>query len=201
MKTKINQWIFNPFIYVAGWSSLGIGLIIIFLTAMISYFSGTHIEVISIGFGDKAPLWFFIFETLFAWIVLCITLYIAGRIVSKTSFRIIDLIGTQALARLPLLAGSLLGFPELSQSVTKYLLWKTVRIGEENIASHLEIVLYVFILIVLIMVIIWTITLMYNAYKVCCNLKGPSAGISFALGLISAQIIVAEVIKFVFRDL
>gem|GEM_PF-2929138 len=38
-------------------------------------------------------------------------------------------------------------------------------------------------------VVIWMISLMFNAYRVSANLKGVRAGLSFGIGLFVAQII------------
>lgn len=188
MKTKTTQRLFNPFIYLAGWTSLSIGLIILFITAILCYYSNTHLDgVIGVGPGVPASLFTHILESLIAWLSLSLTLYIFGKIMSKTSFRLIDLLGTQALARAPLLIAVLANFPEVNRRVTKYLLWKYLQVGDEITATQVDIVLYVLVIIVMILVLIWTITLMYNAFKVCCNLKGAKAGISFAIALIIAH--------------
>jgi len=36
---------------------------------------------------------------------------------------------------------------------------------------------------------LWTVTLMYNAYAVSCNVRGLRAGLSFTAGLILAEIL------------
>jgi len=201
MKTK-TIWIFNPFLYIAGWQSLTIGMTIMLLTAVIGYFSNTHIDgVAGAGFGLPAPLWVFITEVMIAWIVLSLVLLLAGKIVSKSSFRLVDLFGTQALARAPMLIAPILGFPQLNQRVTKYILSKFLPTGEDITATQFEIVVYVIIILIMITAVIWTITLMYNAYRLCFNLKGRKAGLSFAIALVCAHMLASILFIVLFRDI
>lgn len=195
-------WIFNPFVHIAGWQSLVIGLIIMLLTAVIGHFTNTHVDgVIGAGFGLPAPVWVHFTEVLCAWIVLSLILLVTGRILSKTAFRIVDVFGTQALARAPMLLAPLLGFPELNQRVTKYLFSKFLPTGEEVTATQFEIVVFVIIVLIMIIAVIWTITLMYNAYRLCFNLKGKKSGISFTIALICAHLIASVIFILLFRDI
>ncbi len=202
MKPKTSIWIFNPFVYIAGWSSLALGWAIMIATAVTGYFSNTHLDgVIGAGFGLPAPLWLYLVEASVAWLSLCLTLFVAGRIVSKTSFRLVDLLGTQALARAPMLIVPFLGFPEAGRRVTRYLLYRTLGLGEEITATYADIVIFILIVIIMVIVVIWMIVLMYNSYKVSCNLKGTKAGVSFTLALILAQAIASAFFMLAFKDI
>ncbi len=201
MSTKTTQLLFNPFLYVAGWTSLWLGLFIMFLTALLGYFSNMHLEgVIGVGIGVPAPFYVFVFEAIGAWLILSLMLFITGKITSKTSFRLLDILGTQALARAPMLLAPLISFPEFNRRVTQYLLWKFLGLGDEVIASQVDIVLYVLVVLLMLLIVIWTITLMYNAYKVCCNLKGAKTGISFTIALILAHFTAFAFFFFAFSD-
>ena len=202
MKPKTSTWIFNPSIYIAGWTSMALGWAIMIATAVTGYFSNTHLDgVIGAGFGLPAPLWLYLVEAAVAWLSLCLTLFIAARIVSKTSFRLVDLMGTQALARAPMFIVPFLGFPEAGRKVTRYLLYRTLGLGEETTATYADIVLFILITIIMILVVIWMIVLMYNSYKVSCNLKGTKAGVSFTLALILAQAIASAFFMLAFKDI
>lgn len=190
MKSKLSHLFFNPFVYVAGYTSLGVGLFVMLLTAILGYFSNAHLEgVIGVGIGYAAPFHLHVLEALVAWISLSIMLIIAGRITSKTSFRLIDLVGTQALARTPMFLAVLIYFPESIHKVTKYLVGKIIGHSQEVSISQIDLIIYVLAIIMTVLVVIWTVVLMYNAYRVSCNLRGTKAGISFTIALIVAHII------------
>jgi hypothetical protein len=61
-------------------------------------------------------------------------------------------------------------------------------LGTIQTNPHLMIQL-VFVGLLIIPFIIWTVALMYNAYSTSVNLKGQKAGWSFAVSLIIAEIL------------
>lgn len=189
-KLSIKQWLFNPFLVIAGWPALGLGLLIALITAITSPYSSIRFDgVIGAGFGVPVSLWMAIVELGLAWLSLSVFLIIAGIFVSKSSFRFIDLLGTQALARFPLVFLPVFGLLGLNVRVNKYLVWRFYGVGEESVVSALEILLYVLVVICITLAVIWTVILMFNAFKVSCNVKGTRAGIAFTLSLIAAQVL------------
>ena len=161
----------NPFERIAGWKALVIGLCFISLTAILGNMNHllfdriTHLAICPHTLGMA----FYAQGINLA--IISLVMWIAGKIFSKSKIRIIDVIGTMALSRAPLLLIVLAGFlPFFSK-----------------IASDLF-QLIIFALLCL-MLIIWTIALMYKAYSVSCNLNATRGILSFVGALIIAEIL------------
>jgi hypothetical protein len=89
------QWLFNPFIFVAGYKALLLGLGIILLSAFFGFLGSTHFDgVLDVHIGLKAPLWFFVTEGIVNWLSLAIPLFFFSLIVSPSTVRMIDVFGT-----------------------------------------------------------------------------------------------------------
>ena len=108
LKKSIWIWLFNPFHFIAGSQSLAIGIVIILLSCLIGSFSNSHFDgVLDFHSGANVPLWFFIFEGLIDWLVMGFLLLIGGKLISKSRIRSVDVLGTQALARSPMIVTAL----------------------------------------------------------------------------------------------
>jgi hypothetical protein len=186
----LKQWLFNPFQFIAGGNALVLGLAIILITAYLGSLSNTHFDgVLDVHTGTAAPLWFFLTEVLIDWLCLFIVLLIAAFFTSRSSFRIIDVFGTQALARAPYLISALALLPKGSIRFTNYLVSKiTQQVPAEAIEST-DILFFAVGLIVVLLMIVWIVVLMYRAYSVSCNTKGGKAIGSFIAALIIAEIL------------
>lgn len=180
----------NPFHYIAGFKSLILGVIIILSTSIIGYFSNTHFpDVISVKTSHHLPAYYFLLQGLLNWIVVSTVFYIASILFSKSSVRIIDLFGTQALARTPYLLASFIGFSDSLNAFGNYLLWTLMQYGEPIEISSIDIMLAILLMIFTLLLTIWLITLMLNALKVSANLKGASLAMIFIVGLIISMVI------------
>lgn len=180
----------NPFHYIAGFKSLLLGVIIILSTSIVGYLSNTHFpDVISIKTSPHFPVYYFIIQGLLNWIVVSTIFYIASLLFSKSSVRIIDLFGTQALARTPYILASFVGFSDSINAFGKYLLWTLMHQGEPVEISSIDIMIAILFMIFTLLLTIWLITLMLNALKVSANLKGASLAVIFIVGLIISMVI------------
>ena len=181
--------IFNPFVLAAGIQALVPGLGAILLAGFLGFFSKTHFDgVLDIHAGAPAPLWVFLSEGLIDWLCLALVLLLAGRILSKTRFRIIDVFGTQALARWPTILTTLLFMPAPVQRFNSYLAQQIATGGKPEFASA-DAALFFAAIIVSFALLCWTVMLMYKAYSVSCNIKGARAIISFIIGVIIAEVL------------
>ncbi|MCK5823540.1 MAG: hypothetical protein KAG95_06025 [Bacteroidales bacterium] len=191
--------IFNPFTYIAGYKSLVIGLLIILLSSWLCYLTNTHFDgVINVHYGRASAYYVFLLEALIDLLSISLVLYIISIIFSKSSIRFIDLIGTQAFARIPLILTPLIGFSPTITNVPKYFIWKFLNLGDEINITNSDITLFVIFTLITIAVIIWTIVLMYNAFRVSSNLKGSKSVWLFILGIIISAIISQVVIYLIF---
>ena len=188
--SKKSTWLFNPFTYVAGWKALLIGLILILLTGYIGSLSNTHFDgVLDTHSGGSAPLWFFLTTGIINWLCMGLILWAFGKKSSKTTFRSIDLFGTQALARWPHL---LTAFACMVPAYTRFThtlieLSRTQKMPETfNLMDAGVFALVVFIMLA---VLCWSVRLMYMSYKVSCDPAKGKAIRSFIIGIILAEIV------------
>lgn len=193
-KRTLGQWLFNPFQFIAGPKALFVGLIIILLTAFIGSLSQAHFSGVldmQIDLLNQQPVahWVYFAEVLVDWLCMSAILMIAGFFVSRSSVRVIDVFGTQALARAPYLLGALVVLPAGLKRFTEYLLWQQTRQGTEVTIQSTDILFVILAGIVIIPVVIWMVALMYKAYTVSCNIKGKKAIITFIISLVLAEIV------------
>lgn len=187
---SLATWLFNPFQYIADWQALLIGLVVIAVTAVIGFWGNTHFDgVLDTHLGAKAPLWFFLCEGLIDWLSLSVVLLIAGLIIRKTSFRAIDVFGTQALARLPMLLSALVLLPPANQCVRNQLLEMVQNPNQPPVFAPLDLLIFGISITVVLVMLVWMVALMYRAYTVACNVKKARAIVSFIVGLIIAEVI------------
>ncbi len=189
-KNALQQWLFNPFQFIAGGSALLIGLAITLITAYLGSLSNTHFDgVLDLHIGKAAPLWFFLTEVLIDWLCISVVLLIAGFIVSHSSFRIIDVFSTQALARAPYLFAAIAVMPKGFVRFAEYLASKAMQQAPTSTIQNSDALFFVLGTVVVILMLVWMVTLMYRAYSVSCNVKGGRAVGSFIAGLIIAEIL------------
>jgi len=175
----------NPYKYLAGLKSLILGIAIILATSIIGYFSNTQFpDIISVKTCPDFSISYFILQGLLNWFILSTMFYIASMIISKSKVRPIDIYGTQALARFPYLLASCIGFSSALNDFSKYLQWTLLKQGEPIEISSIQIVIAILILVFSLILTIWMITLMFNAFKVSANLKGNRLVFSFIIVMI-----------------
>ena len=188
-KKSVITWLFNPFTYLAGGWSLLIGLIGIGVIGLIGAFSRTHFDgVLDVHSGIWRPLWFFLAEGYIDWISLAVPLYLVGKVLSKSRIRAVDVFGTQALARLPTLITVLLTLLPAYQRMTAAVASGGVTSFDALRSEPLALAAVVVAMIGIILVLIWTVALMYKAYAVSCNIKGGRAIGSFIVVVLLAEI-------------
>jgi hypothetical protein len=180
--------LFNPFFYIAGAQALMLGIVAILLTALIGSFGNAHFDgVLDTHVGAAAPMWVFFAEGLIDWLCLTLVLWVCGKIISKTMFRAVDIIGTQALARWPALFISLLALPPAFQKFSTELLAQ-IQKGDFNFnVQHLSI--FLMLVVAMLPFIVWMVRLMYKSFSVSCNVSGGKAIGTFVIGLFVAEIL------------
>ena len=186
----LGQWLFNPFRFIAGFQALLIGLAIILISAFLGSLSNTHFDgTLDVHTGMQAPMWLFFAEGLIDWISLVIPLLFFGLIMSRTSFRILDVLGTQALARFPYLIAALAMLPEANRRFGTYLMGRFTGAAPVVVINYVDVFIFVFATIIALLMLVWMVALMYRAYCVSCNIKGAKAVITFIVGLVGAEVL------------
>jgi len=191
INNRLSQWLFNPFTFVAGLKALLLGLIIILLSAFIGSLGNTHFDgVLDVYFhSETPPLWCFLAEGLIDWVCMAIPLFFFGLIMSRSSFRIIDILGTQALARWPYLITALAMLPNANRRFGVYLTSKFNQNGSVVTINYTDMLIFAFAIMVTITMAIWMVSLMYRAYCLSCNVKGQRAIITFIVSLVIAEVV------------
>ena len=187
-------WLFNPFVYIAGGRSLLLGIVAILAAGLIGSISNTHFDgVLDMHSGKAAPLWLFLSEGLIAWLLLGIVLLVFGKIISKTSFRSLDLLGTQAMARWPTIISTLIMLPAFIQDANKrfgtYILSSITNSSKVTPPNTADVVIFAASAVAGILMVCWFIVLAYKSYSVSCNVKGGKAIGTFIAGLLIAEIL------------
>ncbi len=186
---RLSQWLFNPFKFVAGYYALFFGLVIILISGFVCRLGYTHFDgVLDVHKGLSAPLWLFLSEGLINWLSMAVPLFFFGLIISPSSFRMIDVVGTQALARWPYLITAVIMLPEANLRAGMYLASKVKYGFTTTTINYTDMLIFVPTVIIIILMIVWTVVLMYRAYSVSCNVKGTKAIITFIVALISAEV-------------
>ncbi len=195
MKTAIDRkfnfsTLINPFEVIAGGRALMFGALIITVTALFSFLFNTHhAGIIDIKYGQsEIGLASFLLYGLVNVVVISVLLFLSGALLSKSSIRFVDVVGTQALARFPMIVTPFLNIGNPMERLSQYLLKNFLGQGEDVAISFPEWVYIIFGFLVMVLVIVWAITLMYNAYSVSCNLRGTRALVSFIVVLVLAEI-------------
>lgn len=194
---KLSQWLFSPFRFLAGTKGLILGIATLFLVSFLGYWSNTYFDgVLDIHYripnSDISYGTHLAYELL-SWLILTIVFFVIGKIVSKSSFRLIDLAGTLAMSQAPLLLAAVWGF------ISSIHLNMNSKMNIEQLLSQIQqhIVVFVLTAIVSLMVIAWSIILKYNAYSVSTNVKGNVGYFSFAIGLIISELLFLLVKPFI----
>ena len=187
----MKQWIFNPFRYIAGAKSLAIGVLLMLALSVLCYFSDTYFSgALSAQYLTRnymgMPYILHICYLFSGWVILSVIAYFAARLMSKTPTRFIDMAGTLALSKAPLLFFALMGFiPSIHIDIDMNANMEQMMDGINSVIVPILPLLFVSLVFV-----IWYIALMYNAYSTCSNLKGGKAVLSFIAVLIVAEVLV-----------
>jgi hypothetical protein len=186
--SNLGLWLFNPFRFIAGFKALLLGLAIILISGLVGSFSNTHFDgVLDVHTGAAKPLWFFLAEGVIDWMCMTVLLIIFGFIVSRSSFRIIDVIGTQALSRWPYLISALAMLPNANRRVLEYIVSKVKETAPAVTINPADVLVFGFAVIAVLLMTIWMVALMYRAYAVSCNIKGARAIVTFIVSVILAE--------------
>ena len=180
MKNKnVFGFLMNPFTRIAGWQAFGLGIFFVVLMGLLGAYSDIAFDgVIDMHIIDISLLQSFLYLGIDL-VCLVVVMWMTGLIVSG-KFRFIDILGTMTLAKAPFLLLSIAGFftaaPELSE------IYKDPYVIFQSIS-------FIILIVLSITVIIWSITLMYNAFKVSCDIKGSKLTGVFIIGLLVSEVL------------
>lgn len=179
----MNTWLFRPFTYIAGGKALLTGWLIMLLTSVVAYFSRTHFDGAIDAHASflTLPYYVYLLETLIAWGSVVACCYAAAVIFARTSFRFVDLAGTTALARTPMLGFALLNFVMPPVSMASDITPMVLALSLLGLPF-----------------LIWTLILLYQAFSVSTNMKGNKAILIFIGALLVAEVLSKVLITYLF---
>ena len=185
------KWVYNPFEKVAGWKAFGIGILLLAMTTIVGYwgnmvFYGLQAKVV------PTVTWSMVFSLQgLGLAVLVVVMYLTALVFAK-HVRFQDILGTVTLAKYPLFL----------MALSRLAFGKTV-VSDVNqlINSEFSFLLFgpliVFGLFALLL-LIWEIALLYNAFKVSTNLKGVKCGVLFSAILVVSEIIIIVLVSSIY---
>lgn len=192
MKSKdILGLIVNPYTRIAGLPAFGLGLIFTILIGFTGAANGVVFDgVLDVHFPGNVTIvnsFLYLAIDLFS---LVLVMFLAGLFVSR-SFRFVDILGTMTLSKAPFLILALAAYfvtvPDLKDIL------KDPNIVFQSTS-------FLFILILSFPIIIWNITLIYNAFKVSCDVKGTTLNLNVIFGLLFAEIISKALIYLLIKN-
>lgn len=170
---------FNPFKRIAGWQAFGLGLVFAALMGFLGAKSGIVFDgVIDMHLKEITLLQSFEYLGIDL-VCLVVVMWITGLLVSK-NFRFIDILGTMTLAKAPFIIMAIVGFFTTTPDMTE--IYKDPYVVFQSVS-------FIIFMVLSIPVMVWSITLMYNAFKISCDLKGSKLTSSFIIALLISEII------------
>ncbi len=173
---NLKTWFFNPFYYLGGESALMIGAVLILAGSLLGFLSHTHFDgVLDIHTGLASPFWVYLFEGVIDFGIMSLLLGIFGKLLSKSRIRVVDVVGSQALARGPLLIAALVALLPGFQRYNAYLVAKATQSVQQIQPLASDPVVFGIGMGVIILMVIWMVILMYRGFAVSCNVRGGKA--------------------------
>lgn len=182
MKTLL----FKPFEKYPESKLLLVGMVLLCVGTLLAFLLNTRFDgALDIHYGMEVDMKTAVIDQGISLISMVFFLFVAGLIVNSKT-RLIDVFSTMLIARIPLYVASLLnlgGFAgnaglEVQRSMMK---------SEATISSQ-AIVVLVISLVIIIPMVVWSVALMWNGYKVAANAKGAKAILLFIGAVLLAEI-------------
>jgi hypothetical protein len=185
---NLKTWFFNPFHYLGGESTLIIGMVLILTMSFLGFLSHTHFDgVLDVHAGLASSFWIYFFEGVINFGIMSLLLGILGKLISKSHIRAIDVVGSQALARGPLLIVALVSLLPGFQRYNAYLVSKVNQTAQQIHPLASDPVVFGIALGVTLLMVIWMVVLMYRGFAISCNVGGGKA-----IGVFIAAVVFGE---------
>lgn len=183
---------FNPFTRIAGLQAFGLGLLLLLLTGFIGSYSKVSFDgVLDMHAGAEISLVKSFSFLAIDIISLVLVMWVTGLIISK-GFRFVDILGTMTLAKAPYIILAVAGYfctvPDTKEILNNpFIVFQSVS--------------FILLIILSLPVTIWSITLMYNGFKISCDVKGTKLTVAFIIAITVSEIISKILIYFITKNL
>ena len=183
---SVARWLFNPFVRIGGEQALAIGLAVIVVSGLVAAAGGAHFDRL-LGFraGFSVSWWVPVVEGLVNWSVISVLLVLVSLLVAPRTVRLVDIAGTQALARVPLLLAALACVPAPVRDANAEL---ATAAAEGRISLSMPPAAIVVAGLFALACVIWMVWLMWKAFAVSCNQRGARAVAIFVVAVIAGQL-------------
>ncbi len=192
MKNKeVLSLLINPFVRIAGGKALLIGIVVFVVSILLAYCGNMVFDgVVDAHFNDNVNLGRALLVPSIALVIFIVTLYLTGRLLSKSSIRFIDVAGTVMLARTPFI---LISLAVLIPGVYDYNVIITQNLLAQSYSeiTVLQWVVFFSFLAVSMIAAIWFVILAYKAFSVSCNISGAKGIMGFVAALLFSEIVAA----------
>lgn len=191
--TTSNFWKFvvNPYHRIAGWEAASSGLAILLIATLTGKYSSTVFDgAIDLHVVQHTDFSFAFGSMTIGIVSLIVIMSLAGYIVAK-GFRFIDMAGTILLAKAPLLLASLASFLTTVPNPDE------IQKNPSILVESSSFLLVTFLLILPLS--IWSIVLLFNAFKTVTGVKGSKLTAAFIVGIIVAEAISITLKTMIFR--
>lgn len=182
----IVRWLFNPFIRIAGTASLVAGLAAIGAGGFVAATAGIRFDgLLDMHFATSVPVWLPVLEGLLNWIVFSVLCVLIARLFGGgMGARLVDIAGTQAMARAPLVpAAAICTLPWIRDSAAEF----TAAFPSVDLAALGAGVLVGGV--VMLVGVVWMVVLMWNAFSVSTNMKGARGTVLFIAAVVVGELI------------
>ncbi|QIK55076.1 hypothetical protein G7051_12290 [Dysgonomonas sp. HDW5B] len=192
MKNKeVLSLLINPFVRIAGGKALLIGIVVFVVSILLAYCGNMVFDgVVDAHFNDNANLGRALLVPSIALVIFIVTLYLTGRLLSKSSIRFIDVAGTVTLARTPFI---LISLAVLIPGVYDYNIIITQNLLAQSYSeiTVMQWIVFFSFLAVSMIAAIWFVILAYKAFSVSCNISGAKGIMGFVAALLFSEIVAA----------
>ncbi|MCY3746961.1 MAG: hypothetical protein OXH05_12100 [Acidobacteria bacterium] len=196
-KMGIARWLFNPFVRVGGEQALLIGTAVIVVTGLLAAAGETHFGgLLRLSIGSSVPLWVPVVEGLVIWVVMSVLFVLISLLVAPRSVRPLDIAGTQALARAPLVLLALANLPAPVRDANRE---TAAAIAEGRLPPQMAASLIAGV--VGGVCVVWMVQLMWKAFAVSCNQRGGRAVAFFVAVVITGHLATSFLLMEVFGGL
>ena len=188
------KWVYNPFEKIAGWKAFGAGIVILCITTVIGYFGNTVFYGISINTVPSVT-WGMAFSLQGLGLAVTVVVMWITALLSAKHVRFQDILGTVTLAKYPLVIEMIimLAFSKWLNELTGMIMSaggiQEIMEVFQNL-TILDYTLFVVMTIVSLLFLVWTIALLYNAFRVSTNLKGSKCTLLFIAIILISEIII-----------
>ena len=181
---SVASWLFNPFVRVAGGPALGVGLLVVVATGLVAGTAGVHLDgLLDFHPGYAVPLWVPVVEGLVNWSVFALLVWSVALLLTGRTVRLVDVAGTQALARFPFLLAALVCVPPAVRRAHEEMA-AAVAHGRLPLPQGWEIPVAS---MVITACLIWMVWLMWKAFSLCCNRRGVRAVTIFVVLVLAGE--------------